>query len=670
MQFLLRSLGMKVLFLVTVASVLSFSGLFLANSYNQKETAFYLIHDAAASISDMLLSAIEDPMSVGDDAGTRAKFAHIREEYEHIDVFLTDFNGVVSYGTRESSERKELVREVKSPVLAAMVQEALDKPVKRFETLTLEDKPYFAATYTIENAESCHHCHGASRKILGSMVMLKDISGEMGMLHKAQYVGAGLSFAGMAGLIAVLLLFMKFGIVNRIRCITGISHEIEKGNYSINFNDSGTDELGRLCGNLAKMVATIRDQLQYNQSVLNGIIVPLVVVNKEQGIEYANSPIKAILGSNGSTSKDHRLDKLLQGGGHDEDIAGKVLATGRSTSGRMNYRRSDGVHFPLQYEFSPLKDASGTVTGAIGVMIDLTQEEQDKARIEANRKSLLAVAEEVTAISMNLASAAQQLSAQMSEVTGKFEETAGQTSQVATAMEEMNVSVLEVSQSATTTAQLAEKANDEATQGGREMDSTVQETQNMSTRAAELAGSLDELATSAQNIGNVIGVINDIADQTNLLALNAAIEAARAGEAGRGFAVVADEVRKLAEKTMTATREVEQAIVHIQESTRNAVAGMHETQQRSVRTAEKAGDTGEIFTKIMQRSEQMADMVRSIATASEQQSATSEEINRSINSINHLSQTIAGRIQEANEAIREVAGMAHKLSAMVERFKE
>ncbi|UZP66304.1 methyl-accepting chemotaxis protein [Desulfovibrio mangrovi] len=670
MQFLLRSLGIKVLFLVTVASVLSFSGLFLANSYNQKETAFYLIHDAAASVSDMLLSAIEDPMSVGDDAGTRAKFAHIREQYDNIDVYLTDFKGVVSYGTRETVERKELAGEIGNPTLAAIVTESLETPVKRFETLTIGDKPYFAATYTIENAESCHHCHGASRKILGSMVMLKDISSEMGMLHQAQYVGAGLSFAGMAGLIAVLLLFMKFGIVNRIRSITGISHEIEKGNYSINFSDSGTDELGVLSGNLAKMVETIRDQLQYNQSVLNGIIVPLVVVNKTQGIEYANSPIRAILGTNGSAGRETRLNSVLLGGGHDEDIADKVLATGRSTSGRMNFRRADGVQFPLQYEFSPLKDANGAVTGAIGVMIDLTQEEQDKARIEANRKNLLAVAEEVTAISMNLASAAQQLSSQMNEVTSNFEETAGQTSQVATAMEEMNVSVLEVSQSATSTAQLAEQASGEATQGGKEMGSTVQETKDMSSRAAELAGSLDALASSAQNIGNVIGVINDIADQTNLLALNAAIEAARAGEAGRGFAVVADEVRKLAEKTMTATREVEQAIVHIQESTRKAVQGMQETQQRSVRTAEKAGDTGAIFSMIVQRSEQMADMVRSIATASEQQSATSEEINRSINSINHLSQTIAGRIQEANEAIQEVAGMAHKLSAMVERFKE
>lgn len=670
MQFLHRSLGMKVLLLVTVASVLSFFGLFLANSYNQKETAFYLIHSSAASVSDLLLSAIADPMSVGDDDGTVAKFDHIREEYKDIDVYLTDYDGVVSYGTRKENVRKPFESVYASDDLNGMMKTSLTQPGKDFKSITINDTPFFVSTNTIMNAESCHHCHGSSRKVLGTMIMLKDISGEMGLLHTAQYMGAGISFAGMAGLIAVLLLFMKFGIVNRIRCITNISNEIERGNYSTTFSDSGTDELGRLCGNLSRMVETIRDQLQYNKSVLNGIIVPMVVVNRQQGIDFANTPIRAIFGTGGAGLENRKLNEVLRAGGHDEDIAAKVFESGRSTSGRIHFTRTDGVMFPLQYEFSPLKGANGEVTGAIGVMIDLTQEEQDKDRIEAHRRSLLVVAEEVTTISMSLASAAQQLSSQMSEVTDNFEQTAGQTSQVATAMEEMNVSVLEVSQNATTTAHMAEKASGEAMQGGKAMEATVRETRDMSDRAASLAESLNELAGSAQNIGNVIGVINDIADQTNLLALNAAIEAARAGDAGRGFAVVADEVRKLAEKTMNATREVEGAVIQIQESTRSAVMGMNDTQKRSVHAAEKAGETGDILTKIVERSEEMADMIRSIATASEQQSATSEEISSSITSINYLSQTISGRIQEANDAIREVAGMAHKLSAMVERFKE
>lgn len=670
MLFLHRSLGMKVFLLVTLASVISFTGLFVANSYNQRDEAIYLIQESALTVSDLLLSAIADPMSVGDDEGTAAKFDLIRTDHKDIDVYLTDFRGSISYSTREERLRTALNEAYDSTDFAAMVSRALEQQEKQARTVTMGGTPYFVSTHTILNEPSCHHCHGSSRTVLGAMVMVKNISGEMGMLRKAQYMGAGISFAGMAGLVTILLLFMKFGIVNRIRCLTNISSEIEKGNYGIDFTDSGSDELGRLCGNLSRMVQTIRDHLQYNESVLKGIIVPLVVVDRSQRITYANTPIRAIMGMREAEVTSVPLHEVFRRGGHEEDVARKVLETGRGASGHIVFQRADGVSFPLQYEFSPLKGADGAITGAIGVLIDLTQEEQDKQRIEANRRSLLAVAEEVTTISMNLASAAQQLSAQMTEVTESFDQSAGQTSQVATAMEEMNVSVLEVSQSATTTAQMAEQASGEATQGGEEMETTVRETRDMSEQAAMLAESLNALAGRADNIGTVIGVINEIADQTNLLALNAAIEAARAGDAGRGFAVVADEVRKLAEKTMTATREVEEAVVQIQESTRQAVSGMTETQQRSVRAAEKAGDTGAILAKIVQRSEEMSDMVRSIATASEEQSATSEEINRNITSINTLSQTISSRIQEANEAIQAVAGMAHKLSSMVERFKE
>ena len=167
-----------------------------------------------------------------------------------------------------------------------------------------------------------------------------------------------------------------------------------------------------------------------------------------------------------------------------------------------------------------------------------------------------------------------------------------------------------------------------------------------------------------------MSVINDIADQTNLLALNAAIEAARAGDAGRGFAVVADEVRKLAEKTMTATREVDAAITAIQQSAREAVTEMGNTRERAGHTGTMAENAGRVLGQIVSESDSIADMVRSIATAAEQQSSTSEEINLNVNGINELSQGISQRIAQANDAIQEVAAMAGKLSGLVEKFKE
>jgi methyl-accepting chemotaxis protein len=258
----------------------------------------------------------------------------------------------------------------------------------------------------------------------------------------------------------------------------------------------------------------------------------------------------------------------------------------------------------------------------------------------------------------------------MQELMNGMEQTSAQTGQVAAAMEEMNATVLEVAQNAGRAAEASTSASGVAKDGGQEVENTVMETRQMAETTQGLAQSLGSLSERAEDIGHVMSVINDIADQTNLLALNAAIEAARAGEAGRGFAVVADEVRKLAEKTMQATREVDGAIRGIQESAHDAVSAMDQTRDRATHTQSLASNAGSVLTRIVSQSDSIADMVRSIATAADQQSSTSDEINANVSSINELSQDISQRISTANASIQDVAGMAKQLSTLVEKFRE
>ena len=269
-----------------------------------------------------------------------------------------------------------------------------------------------------------------------------------------------------------------------------------------------------------------------------------------------------------------------------------------------------------------------------------------------------------------LGDSANALSRQMTELTQGMDKTAEQTSQVATAMEEMNATVLEVARNAGEASDASDNANKVAAAGNADVERTVDETRQMAQTTQSLAETLQELSSKAENIGQVMAVINDIADQTNLLALNAAIEAARAGEAGRGFAVVADEVRKLAEKTMAATKEVDSAIKAIQESASEAVQEMAATRSRVENTEDMVENAGKVLMDIVSQSNNIADMVRNIATAAEQQSATSEEININVTSINDLSQTLSQRINQANSSIQEVAEMARKLNTLVDKFKE
>ena len=195
----------------------------------------------------------------------------------------------------------------------------------------------------------------------------------------------------------------------------------------------------------------------------------------------------------------------------------------------------------------------------------------------------------------------------------------------------------------------------------------IQEVQRQSMALKDGMTKLDE---HAKAISQIMGVISDIADQTNLLALNAAIEAARAGDAGRGFAVVADEVRKLAEKTMTSTTDVGNAIKAIQQSASQSIQEVDMAVRNIASATDFSNKSGEALQEIVVMVDQTADEVRAIATASEQQSATSEEINKSIAEVNHIAATTAESMQLAMTELEALRKQAHSLIELIEHMKK
>ena len=239
----------------------------------------------------------------------------------------------------------------------------------------------------------------------------------------------------------------------------------------------------------------------------------------------------------------------------------------------------------------------------------------------------------------------------------------------ATAMEEMNSSVMEVARNAAQTANMADEAKMEGSKGGEVITQVVQSIKQLNSETDLLQKELNNLGVQADSINMVMGVINDIADQTNLLALNAAIEAARAGEAGRGFAVVADEVRKLAEKTMDATQEVGGAIKTIQAGTSKSIDRMRDTSKVVDNSTELVDQAGAVISKIMQMIEETSDRVRAIAAASEEQSAASEQITGSMTEVNSIANETADLMSDSLQSMHDLSDMSARLQKLIEDLK-
>jgi methyl-accepting chemotaxis protein len=496
------------------------------------------------------------------------------------------------------------------------------------------------------------------------------LTGSMARTESRAIWLAVILLAGGVVLGVALAYVITVSVVKPVKGIVAVSEGLAGGDLTRRIDYSARDEIGQLADSLRTMLAGVIGE---GRSIKTGIAVPMFTVNQDQVVTYVNQALGELIGQAAETEADEdagRAARLLpEREGRLEDALNRCLTTGRPVQEEHVYL-FQGAERIFLMTLTPLRDLDDRITGAMGLGVDITDQKEQQAQIELQRMDLLKVAEEVSRMAEMLASASAQISSSMEEMNSTSNEQTSHAMRVATTTDQMNATVIQVARHATQAAEEAKKSGQIAREGGQVVEETVQAIGVISQEAVEVGQTVDELAARSAQIDQVVSVIEDIADQTNLLALNAAIEAARAGEAGRGFAVVADEVRKLAEKTMTATKEVAATVDAIQAQTTATVERMGDTRKNIDQGVALAGRAGEILRRIVDYAGKVSEMITRIATAAEEQSAAADEISKAIESIADGSREMSTGVGQTARAAGELSDMASGLNRIVAQFQQ
>ena len=479
---------------------------------------------------------------------------------------------------------------------------------------------------------------------------------------KALLVGGGIT--------ALMAIAGSFYICSRlcpIRKIVFYAKAIASGDAKAKLEIDRSDCLGHLGQALSEMVTKLAGQAHWYESILDTLPLSISVTDNDMVWTFCN---KVALTSMSKTCQEDVLGK------HCSEKQGNICNTPQCGIEQLRLGNKEVInHMPngktMRIMLDFLKDRHGNTVGHVEIGEDITERiALEKKADEAAHKARMDTVNQLEGVVETLQHAAHALDKSLADVRDKSGTVADRMSETATAMNEMNSTVLEVAHNADGAADAATSVQGHAQEGAGIVLRTINNMQDVQQRASGLKDEMGTLDKQARDIGAVLTLIRDIADQTNLLALNAAIEAARAGDAGRGFAVVADEVRKLAEKTMSATSEVEKAIAAIQEGTAKSSTTVDHTVNSIEEVGRMAQESGHSLELIANLAGDSSSRVSAIATAATQQSAASEEINRNIAEVNTLSARIAEATNSASGQVRDLTAQVSIVTGILDTIRK
>ncbi|GAB7079400.1 methyl-accepting chemotaxis protein [Megalodesulfovibrio paquesii] len=486
---------------------------------------------------------------------------------------------------------------------------------------------------------------------------------------------AGLLIAAAAILLTGLVVWVLVNsVVRPLKRIEVYAAQVAEGDLSARLEGAYPGELGRVQRSIEQMVARLKDRLGFSQGVLSGIAaaLPCMTLDPAGNITFTNKLLLDILEKQGepdSYSGQH-AGVFFYNDPHRRIRTVQAMEEDRTLQGEMEIQAKSGHRKVLQVNANPIKDLDGKLIGAFTIYHDLTAIRQQEREIRNQNETILTAAEQANTIADAIAHAAVQLSQQVGATSQGAAHQRERIAETAEQLDRMASMSNEVARNAAGAADDASQAQTQAHEGRRTVSEAVEAMTRIRGQMQTLDQAMNALGAQAQDIGRIITVIQDIADQTNLLALNAAIEAARAGDMGRGFAVVADEVRKLAEKTMAATREVDQTVRTIQQSARSTGDATHHALLAVEEGAHLAASSGQTLEQIVAVVSQTANKVLDIAQAGQEQATVSQAVSMTMEDVSEISEDTAQGMREADQAVSQLSSQAAALKQIMAALQQ
>jgi methyl-accepting chemotaxis protein len=545
---------------------------------------------------------------------------------------LMEMRRSIDRGTLNSEALTSEVKKAKSKATMVSIHSAIDRFINN-ETVKsneykadAESTESFAITFTIISAviavilslfAGVYISNGIAGPLARGLVMMKDLGNGILSTRTKFNTKDELGLLGEA----------MDSFADTLQAFVGLMYNVAAGDLSV--TAPPTDPRDEIAPALNKIVFTLRD-LREETSMLSG------------------SALEGKLNARGNMNKfTGAYNEIVKG---INDTLDAVIAP-----------INEGVH-ALQ------KIAHGDMTVSISSSYK-GDHQLIKDSINEVTRSLNKALNEVNEAIQAASSSSTEISSSTEQMAAGAEEQSSQTGEVATAIEQMTKTIVETTRNASAAAENSKHAGEIAREGGNAVNDTIKGMQRISDVVMTSADTVKKLGKSSDQIGEIVQVIDDIADQTNLLALNAAIEAARAGEQGRGFAVVADEVRKLAERTTKATKEIAEMIKQIQKDTTEAVVSMATGTEEVDKGKKLAEHAGESLREIIDATVKVVDDINQVASASEEQSSSAEQISKNIEMINNVTAETASGIHQVAKTAEDLNRLTTNLQNLITRFK-